>query len=135
MKEEFLALVEKVKATGIANALCNANTVDERVRAWTKFEKKNQDLFKEIASWSVEFYDEADDPLFNKGETIQNPLEIVICIYISDISGDNIFEDWEDLRAEIRNLGNGYTMDLADAMDETRISWIEITEPIEKDED
>lgn len=134
MKEEFLALVEKVKDTGIADALCNANTVDERVRAWSKFDTENQDLFKELVSWGEKF-DEDYGPIFNEGEKIQNPLEIAVCISISGAAEGDIFENWEDLQSEIRNLGNGYATDLADVMDEMPIVDIDITEPICEDED
>lgn len=130
MRKEFLALVEKVKATGIADALCKAATVDERVTLWVKFDEENQDLFKEIVSWSVEFNKNACDPIFKKGEKVQNPLEIAVCISISGTAEDDIFENWEDLQSEIRNLGNGYATDLADAMDEMDIAYIELTEPI-----
>ena len=134
MKEEFLALVEKVKATGIADALCEAATVDERHAVWEKFQEENQELCVELGSWGEEF-DGDEAPLFYRNESIQNPLEIAICIYMSDVYEDDIFEDLIDLQFEIRNLGNEYATDFADAMNDDYIVYIDIADPMKKDED
>ena len=89
MKEKFLALVEEIKTTGIAEALCKASNVDEITTAWQKFKDENPELFRKINEWATEFVDGGCNPIFKCKEDVKMPMEIAVCIYIM---GENATE-------------------------------------------
>lgn len=111
MKEKFLALVEEVKNTGIVEVLYKTSNAEELTAAWQKFSAENQELIAKIKEWATEYEDSGAEAIFEEGETIANPMEIVVCIKIiddCDVSECEIFSEWTDLLCEIENIQNDF---------------------------
>lgn len=128
MKEEFLALVEKVKATGIAERLYATSNALELTVVWQKFSAENRKLFKKIKNWAFKFKYSDEGAIFEKGETIENPMEIAIVIRIINdvefVSECELFEDADDLANAIRDIGNDFATAVADYAADWKISGI-----------
>ena len=119
MKERFLALVEKVKQSGVAEKAQAVSTAEELLAIWQEFSDGNQELYTKTKDWASEFKEEDSYYIFMKEERIQNPLEIVavICI-IKDrwVSEDEIFENPENLREAIEEIDTDLAYAIADYM-------------------
>lgn len=116
MKEKFLALVEEVKVTGIAEALYKASNAEEFHAAWQKFLDDNKELCTKIENWGTEFKDSGSAWIFDTGEELENPMEIAACIIVinnEEISECEIFEEYEDLVTAIAKIGNNIAIAIA----------------------
>lgn len=123
MKEKFLSLVEEVKNTGIVEVLSMATTQEEFESAWRKFEEENIELFEKLNSWADEFRSSEEEflCLFEDREEIENPMDIVIVIYIIgdeyEISECHLFEDWVgQFQQKIAEIDNGFYKKIAELM-------------------
>jgi len=131
MKEKFLALVQEVKETAIAEAIYNTSNVEEFKTVFQKFLNENQELVAKIQSWKEEYKAikwEEREPIFAQGEEIQNPMEIVIIIRIindiKQVSEYELFEWPDDLIQAIVDTGNDFTVALGCLMFELLIDRI-----------
>ena len=118
MKEKFLALVEEVKTTGIATALRATTNASEFEAVGQKFFEDYKELFEKIAAWAEEFRNSECGVIFNKGETIEAPMEIAIILHIINdvecVSEDEIFETYQMLIDAIRDIGDDFSTAVAD---------------------
>lgn len=128
MKKEFLALVEEVKATGIAERLYATSSAWELAVVGQNFFAENLELFKKIKDWASEFKSSDEGAIFGEGETIKNPMEIAIVIRIINdaelVSECELFEDADDLGNAIRDIGNDFATAVADYALDWKISGI-----------
>lgn len=141
MKEEFLELVNEVKDTGIVEILedlYDASDKEGFKAAWQKFSDENQEIFTKIRHWANDLDICFLDAIFEENETIENPIENAICIFIignQSISEVTIFEDWIVLQDAIRDLKNGFATAIANFMEESLICEITIEDIFNSDSD
>ena len=111
MKEKFLTIVEEVKATGIAESFCKTSNAEELTLVWNKFTDENSELIQKIKEWAEEFKKIDRGCFIEREDTVENPMEIAITIFIIDdkvnLSECAIFEDYDDLISAMREIG-GY---------------------------
>lgn len=132
MREKFLALVEEVKNTEIVGklaALYDASDKEGFKAAWQKFSDENQELLAKIKAWSDEFRDSDENPIFEDWESLDNPMEITVCIFIigdEDVSECEIFGDWEELVEAMKDQDNNFAQKVADLANGNMICYISI---------
>ena len=101
MKKEFLELIEEVKQKEIVRELSKCYNAEGLKEIWRKFLSENTDLIKKIKEWTKTYKNSRNKEIFAEGETIRNPIEIAIIIFIigEDYKGIEckIFARWEDL--------------------------------------
>lgn len=128
MKEKFLALVEEVKNTGIVEVLCKTANAEELTATWQKFLDENQELIAKVKEWATEYKNLDAEAIFEEGETIANPMEIVVCIKIIDdcyfVSECEIFHDCEDLNEAIAGIENDFVAAVKDFIEDDYICYI-----------
>jgi len=85
-RDEFLAFVEELKKSGIAQALYNSSTPEETISIWEKYSSENQELFAKIKSWAEgrsEYFNTYEPvPLFEEDEKMESILEVGLMILI-----------------------------------------------------
>lgn len=115
MKEKFLALIEEVKNTGIVEELYKTSNAKELTAVWQDFYAKNQQLIAKINDWASEYKNSGAKAIFKEGETIENPMEIAVCIKVInvDVSECEIFSDWKDLLHQIEKIQNDFAVAVA----------------------
>lgn len=101
MKKEFLELIEEVKQTRIVSELAKNYNAEGLKEIWRKFISENPDLLEKIKEWAQKYKESGSKEIFEEGESIRNPIEIAIIIFIigEDYKGveSKIFARWEDL--------------------------------------
>ena len=118
VKENFFDMVTQVKSTGIVDALSNATNPQEMRAIWERFSNENAELFQRAKKWAEEeFYNECggiNEFIFKKGDSIDNPLEVILIPLIC--GGENLcfadlFEDFaqEMIVEPLSKTGNRYT--------------------------
>ncbi len=127
MKENFLALTQEVKSTGIVAILSNASNVEAFKDAWQKFSDENPELFKKAFDWGAEFKTDVD-PFFEDGEAIENPMEVVVAIRIAgnEVSECDVFENYADLVRALKDLGTPFANAVAECIDGNYIYDIKV---------
>ena len=128
MKEKFLTIVEEVKATGIAESFCKTSNAEELTLVWNKFIDENSDLIQKIKEWAEEFKKIDRGCFIEREDTVENPMEIAITIFIIDdvnnLSECTIFEDYEDLISAMRGIGGCFYEAVANLVEEDYICEI-----------
>lgn len=85
-QKEFLAFIEKLKQSGIAQSLYNSSTPEETISLWKKYSSENQDLFGRIKAWAEgrgEYFNTHEPcPLFENNQKLDCILEIGLMILI-----------------------------------------------------
>lgn len=141
MKEKFLELVKQIKNTGIANILSDVTSAKELTAAWQKFKAENEKLFADCYAWADEYAKGGYKELFSADESlIDDPTEIVICIYIAsrkdyEIHECNVFYDYDILTEALRGVGGNFNNVLADYIDCYYISEITAKELFSSDDE
>ena len=130
MKQNFLALVNEVKATGIVAILSNASNAEAFKDAWQKFADENPELLKKASEWGAEFKQTEAEPFFEEGEAVENPMEVVVAIRIAgnEVSEADVFENWNDLVNALKDLETSLADAVAECVDCTYIYNIEVEE-------
>ena len=103
-RDEFLAFIEELKKSGIAQSLYNSSTPEETLSLWEKFSSENQDLFARIRSWAEardEYFNTYEHaPLFEENEKVECFLEVGLLIFITNdeclLSGEDINENFDE---------------------------------------
>lgn len=118
MKQKFLALVEEVKGTGIVEALYKASNAEELTAAWQNFSAENQELLKKASEWGYEFKKAEVEYLFEDGESIEDPMEIVVTIRIAGnkVSECDVFEAFENLVNALEDLETDFANAVAECV-------------------
>ena len=137
MKEKFLALVNEVKATGIVAILSNTSNVDEFKETWQKFTDENPELFKKALEWGAEFKKNEPGNLFEDGEAIENPLEVVVAIRIAGnkVSECDVFATYGDLVNALEDLKTSFSDIVAECVDYDYIYDIKAEDIFPEDDD
>lgn len=102
-RKEFLAFIEELKKSGIAQKLYNSSTPEETISIWKKFSSENQGLFERIKSWAEardEYFNTYEHaPLFEEDEKVECCLEVgLMIIIVKDeciLSGEDIKESYD----------------------------------------
>ena len=106
---EFLAFIQELKDSDIAQELYNSSTPEEAFSIWRDFSSENQDLFARIRSWAEArddyFNTHEHAPLFEENETVECFLEVGLMIFIT---GDECLLNEEDINADFD--ANLYTL-------------------------
>ena len=101
MKGRFLELVEQVKQKEIVRELSKSYNAEGLKEIWQEFLSENPILIEKIKEWAEEYKKSGKKEIFAEGESIRNPIEIAIIIFImgNDYKGIEckIFARWEDL--------------------------------------
>lgn len=96
-RNEFLAFIEELKKSGIAQALYNSSTPEGTISIWEKYSSENQELFARVKSWAEdrsEYFNTYEPiPLFEEGEEIECILEVGLMILIVKDEGILLEED------------------------------------------
>lgn len=96
-RDEFLAFIEELKKSGIAQSLYNSSTPEETISIWEKYSSENQELFARIKSWAEgrsEYFNTYEPvPLFEEDEKIESILEVGLMILIVKDEGILLEED------------------------------------------
>ena len=123
MKKQFLEIVNEVKSTGIKEKICATSNANELRTTWIKFLKDYPEIIEKIDEWADDFPGHCV-AVFEEGEEITNPIEIVFVIHIigrCDLSECEIFEYPEDLTASIEKTGDFFARRLVDLIDDNYI--------------
>lgn len=85
-RDEFLAFIEELKKSGIAQDLYNSSTPEETISIWEKYSSENQKLITRIKSWAegrIEYFNTHEPvPLFEEDEEMECILEVGLMIII-----------------------------------------------------
>ena len=119
MKQNFLALVNEVKATGIVAILSNASNVEAFKDAWQKFADENPELFKKVSDWAAEFKQAETEPFFKDGSVVEDAIEITLTIRIAgnQFSECDVFENYEDLVRTLKDVETPFAQAVAECVD------------------
>ena len=137
MKQNFLALVNEVKATGIVAILSNASNAEAFKDAWQKFADENPELLKKASEWGAEFKQTEAEPFFEEGEAVENPMEVVVAIRIAgnEVSEADVFEYYGDLVNALNDLETDFAATVAKCVDENYIYEIKVEHLFPYDDD
>jgi len=116
LKDEFLNLIEAIKATGIAKRLYSAKNESEIKIAWVKFLRDNSELISRVKEWEKDYIANHDlNKLYSANEKIEDAIEIAICIRLMSTSGMEIliFEDENDLSDALGRIENIFAKNVA----------------------
>lgn len=114
MEKEFLEYVERLKESGLSKALSLASSKRELKQEIRKFRSKNRKFIKELKAWAKKWAKNrvnGEYVFFSSGEAeksknIENPIEIVLCIYFmqnKNVSECEIFQNFIDLQYSLIN--------------------------------
>lgn len=119
MKENFLALTQEVKSTGIVAILSNASNVEAFKDAWQKFADENPELFKKVSDWAAEFKQAEAEPFFKDGEVVEDAIEIALTIRIAgnQFSECDVFENYDDLVRALKDVETPFAQAVAECVD------------------
>lgn len=109
MEKEFLDYVERLKESGLSETLSLASSKRELKHEIRKFRSKNRNFIKELKVWAKKWAKNrvnGEYVFLSTGETekstnIENPMEIVLCIYFmqnKNVSECEIFQNFIDLQ-------------------------------------
>lgn len=129
MKQKLLALIKDIETSGLIESLQKSSDSEELKNVWQEWKDENHALHDKIITWAAEFKYFDTKPIFEEGEEIENPLEIIVIIRIiknDEISEFEIFEETADLIRALRNIGSDFADNVAIAVEECLICDIDI---------
>lgn len=111
MEKEFLEYVKRLKESGLSKTLSVASSKRELKQEIRKFRRKNRKFIKELKAWARKWAKNRvnEEHVFlnaEKGKNIENPMEIVLCIYFmqnKNVSECEIFQNFIDLQRSLKN--------------------------------
>ena len=114
MEKEFLEYIERLKESGLSKTLSLASSKRELKQEIRKFRSKNRKFIKELKAWAKKWAKNrvnGESSFFSLGEAeksknIENPMEIVLCIYFmqnKNVSECEIFQNFIDLQYSLIN--------------------------------
>lgn len=114
MEKEFLEYVKRLKESGLSKTISLASSKRELKQEIRKFRSKNRKFIKELKVWAKKWAKNrvnGEYVFFSARETeesknIENPMEIVLCIYFmqnKNVSECEIFQNFIDLQYSLIN--------------------------------
>lgn len=127
MKSKFLGLVEEVKELGLVEALYKTSNKEELSSVWKNFWSINKVLSEKIHDWADDFKKYESEPIFDMGETIENPMEVAAILSITsddEVTEDDIFEDCSDFENGLKDEDHDLAKTVADILHDCYIEEI-----------